>query len=111
MGVSGLERATHLGDVGEPVRIEGMRGSWRLDPGATAADFTGRVALLSPLDRLIADRRRMVDLWDFAYALEQYILTDDRALDLEQHAPHQFGDGVNLLGRKGDPGLEARARR
>lgn len=68
----GLERATHLGDVGEPVRIEGMRGSWRLDPGATAADFTGRVALLSPLDRLIADRRRMVDLWDFAYALEQY---------------------------------------
>lgn len=69
---SGIERATHLGDTGEPVRIEGMRGTWRLDPGATAAGFTGRVALLSPLDRLIADRRRMVDLWGFEYALEQY---------------------------------------
>ncbi|MGY3128888.1 uncharacterized protein YcaQ [Agrococcus sp. UYP33] len=68
----GLERPTHLGDVGEPVRIEGMRGTWRLDPHASAADFTGRVALLSPLDRLIADRRRMVGLWDFEYALEQY---------------------------------------
>ncbi|MGC5075816.1 DNA glycosylase AlkZ-like family protein [Agrococcus sp. DT81.2] len=69
---SGIERATHLGDTGEPVRIEGMRGSWRLDPGADAADFSGRVALLSPLDRLIADRRRMAELWDFEYALEQY---------------------------------------
>jgi len=68
----GLERPAHLGDVGEPVRIEGMRGTWRLDPHASAADFSGRVALLSPLDRLIADRRRMVGLWDFEYALEQY---------------------------------------
>ncbi|ROR66937.1 DNA glycosylase AlkZ-like family protein [Agrococcus jenensis] len=69
---SGLERRTHLGEVGEPVRIDGMRGTWRLDPHASAADFSGRVALLSPLDRLIADRRRMVDLWGFEYALEQY---------------------------------------
>lgn len=69
---SGIERATHLADTGEPARVEGMRGVWRLDPDASAEGFTGRVSLLSPLDRLIADRRRMADLWDFEYALEQY---------------------------------------
>ncbi|GEK81228.1 DNA glycosylase AlkZ-like family protein [Agrococcus baldri] len=68
----GISRATHLGDVGEPVRVEGVRGEWRLDPGATAEGFAGRVALLSPLDRLLADRKRMVQLWGFEYALEQY---------------------------------------
>lgn len=68
----GISRATHLGDEGERVRIEGLRGEWRLDPDATAAGFAGRVALLSPLDRLIADRKRMRDLWGFEYALEQY---------------------------------------
>ncbi|WP_413320117.1 crosslink repair DNA glycosylase YcaQ family protein [Agrococcus sp. 1P02AA] len=68
----GIARATHLGTQGEPVRIEGVRGEWRLDPGASAEGFAGRVALLSPLDRLIADRKRMVQLWGFEYALEQY---------------------------------------
>lgn len=68
----GITRATHLGEVGEPVRIDGVRGLWRLDPEASAEGFAGRVVLLSPLDRLIADRKRMVQLWDFAYALEQY---------------------------------------
>ncbi|MCR8671643.1 crosslink repair DNA glycosylase YcaQ family protein, partial [Agrococcus sp. HG114] len=68
----GVARATHLGDEGEPVRIDGAGGLWRLDPGATAEGFAGRVALLSPLDRLIADRRRMRELWGFEYALEQY---------------------------------------
>ncbi|QUW19288.1 crosslink repair DNA glycosylase YcaQ family protein [Agrococcus sp. Marseille-Q4369] len=68
----GIARPTHIGDAGEPVRIDGVRGEWRLDDGASAAGFTGRLALLSPLDRLIADRRRMRDLWGFEYALEQY---------------------------------------
>lgn len=76
----GVARPTHLGDAGEPVRIEGVRGHWRLDPRAldehgrppSAEAFAGRVAVLSPHDRLIADRRRMVDLWSFEYALEQY---------------------------------------
>lgn len=54
------------------MQIEGVRGTWRLDPDATAEGFEGRVALLSPLDRLIADRRRMTQLWGFEYALEQY---------------------------------------
>ncbi len=68
----GIARPTHVGDAGEPVRVEGVRGAWRLDPGATGEGFAGRVALLSPLDRLIADRTRMRQLWGFEYALEQY---------------------------------------
>lgn len=73
----GIARPRHLGEEGEPVRIEDadgtlLRGEWRLDPGATAEGFSGRVALLSPLDRLIADRKRMAQLWGFEYALEQY---------------------------------------
>jgi uncharacterized protein len=68
----GIARPTHLGDEGEPVRIEGVSGTWRLDPEAAAEGFAGRVVLLSPLDRLIADRRRMAQLWGFEYALEQY---------------------------------------
>lgn len=68
----GIARPTHLGDEGERVRVEGVSGTWRLDPGASAEGFAGRVALLSPLDRLIADRRRMAQLWGFEYALEQY---------------------------------------
>lgn len=68
----GIARATHLGDVGDPVRVDGIRGQWRLDPDATADGFEGRVVLLSPLDRLIADRTRMRQLWQFVYALEQY---------------------------------------
>ena len=68
----GVGRPAHLGDAGEPVLIEGTRGVWRLDPGSRADGFTGRVAVLSPLDRLIADRRRMRELFAFDYALEQY---------------------------------------
>ncbi|WP_405216559.1 DNA glycosylase AlkZ-like family protein [Agrococcus sp. Ld7] len=68
----GIARATHLGEVGESVRIDGVRGLWRLDPDASAEGFVGRVVLLSPLDRLIADRTRMRQLWPFDYALEQY---------------------------------------
>lgn len=68
----GIARATHLGDVGEAVRIDGVRGQWRQDPDAGVDGFMGRVVLLSPLDRLIADRTRMRQLWQFEYALEQY---------------------------------------
>jgi uncharacterized protein len=74
----GIARPTHLGDAGEPVRVEGVRGEWRLEPGATADGFVGRVVLLSPLDRLLADRRRMVQLWGFEYALEQYTPAAER---------------------------------
>ncbi|WP_107767362.1 DNA glycosylase AlkZ-like family protein [Nocardioides terrigena] len=63
-----------VGPVGEEARVEGLRGTWRVDP-AYLVDldaFEGRTALLSPLDRLVFDRRRMVDLFEFDYALEMY---------------------------------------
>ena len=34
--------------------------------------FAGRAALLSPFDRLLADRKRMTELFDYDYVLEMY---------------------------------------
>jgi uncharacterized protein YcaQ len=61
-----------VGGAGEPAVVEGTKGEWRLDPSALAADFEGRTALLSPFDRLIYDRRRAEELFEFEYTLEMY---------------------------------------
>lgn len=61
-----------VGMAGEPAVIEGVRGEWRVDPEYLDGDFEGRTALLSPLDRLIYDRKRMADLFRFDYRLEMY---------------------------------------
>jgi uncharacterized protein YcaQ len=52
--------------------VEGVKGEWRVDPAALRGDFEGRTALLSPFDRLIHDRVRAVELFDFEYTLEMY---------------------------------------
>ena len=62
----------HVGDVGEPAVIEGVRGTWRVDPEQLGQPFAGRAAVLSPLDRLVYDRKRMADLFEFDYQLEMY---------------------------------------
>ena len=62
----------HVGDAGEPAVVEGVRGEWRVDPEALARPFEGRTALLSPFDRLVHDRVRAVELFDFEYVLEMY---------------------------------------
>ena len=67
----------HVGTAGEEVVVEGVRGRWRADPDQLrrelgGARFEGRVALLSPLDRLVSDRRRMAELFEFDYLLEMY---------------------------------------
>jgi uncharacterized protein YcaQ len=59
-------------EVGEPAVVEGVRGTWRVDPSLLGQPFSGRAALLSPFDRLIQDRRRTVELFEFDYQLEMY---------------------------------------
>jgi uncharacterized protein YcaQ len=52
--------------------VEGIKGEWRVDPAALTGDFKGRTALLSPFDRLIHDRVRALELFEFEYTLEMY---------------------------------------
>jgi uncharacterized protein len=61
-----------VGEAGEEVVVDGVKGSWRVDPSYLDRAFTGRAALLSPLDRLIFDRQRTLELFDFDYQLEMY---------------------------------------
>ena len=61
-----------VGEAGEPAVVEGTKGEWRVDPAALGGDFKGRTALLSPFDRLVYDRARAQELFDFEYTLEMY---------------------------------------
>lgn len=61
-----------VGDAGEEAVVDGVKGTWRVDPSAVAQRFTGRVALLSPFDRMLHDRKRVVELFGYDYALEMY---------------------------------------
>ena len=62
-----------VGPVGEAAVVEGLRGQWRVDPAALdAGPLDARVAILSPLDRLVFDRKRMAEIFEFDYQLEMY---------------------------------------
>jgi hypothetical protein len=62
----------HVGNAGEPAVVEGVKGEWRVDPRYLDGGFEGRTALLSPFDRLIHDRVRAEELFEFEYTLEMY---------------------------------------
>ncbi|MGH3256926.1 MAG: DNA glycosylase AlkZ-like family protein [Streptosporangiaceae bacterium] len=61
-----------VGEAGEPAVVEGVKGTWRVDRSQLGQPFSGRAALLSPFDRLIHDRKRTVELFEFDYQLEMY---------------------------------------
>jgi uncharacterized protein YcaQ len=61
-----------VGEIGEPAVVDGVRGQWRVDPAQLGQPFEGRAALLSPFDRLLADRKRMNEVFEFDYVLEMY---------------------------------------
>jgi uncharacterized protein YcaQ len=73
--VEALGEPNDVGAVGEVAVVEGLRGPWRVDPGQLARlgeAFLGRTVLLSPLDRLVFDRKRMTEIFEFDYQLEMY---------------------------------------
>ncbi len=61
-----------VGQAGEPAAAEGVKGEWRVDPAQMDQPWAARTALLSPFDRLIHDRKRTLELFDFDYSLEMY---------------------------------------
>lgn len=83
LGYLGVARSTALkqpvepldvGPVGEEAVIEGVDGSWRVDPSLLDVAIEGvpRTALLSPFDRLVFDRRRAQEIFGFEYIVEMY---------------------------------------
>ncbi|WP_230207936.1 DNA glycosylase AlkZ-like family protein [Microlunatus sp. Gsoil 973] len=98
-----------VGEVGQPAVVEGVRGTWRVDDGQLERldePLEGRVAVLSPLDRLVMDRKRMTELFEFDYQLEMYkpaaqrrwgyyalpILSGDRLVGkVDAAADHELG--------------------
>jgi uncharacterized protein YcaQ len=68
----------HVGDVGERAVVEGVKGEWRVEPTLLDMPFDGRAALLSPFDRLVQDRKRLDQLFEFDYLLEMYKPVEQR---------------------------------
>ena len=64
-----------VGDAGEPATVEGSTRKYRVDPEALAAleeGAAGRVAFLNPYDSLLFDRRRLEEVFEYTYVLEQF---------------------------------------
>jgi uncharacterized protein YcaQ len=83
-----------VGTAGEAATIEGLGGTWRVDPRQLAAledDAGGRVAFLNPYDGMLFDRPRLRDVFEFDYALEQFKPKLQRRYGLFAH-PILLGD-------------------
>jgi len=92
-----VEPATVGAVSGEPAEVEGVKGQWRVDPAyLDGAAFAGRAALLSPFDRLVHDRVRALELFEYEYQLEMYKPTAKRRWGYYA-LPVLFGD--RLVGK------------
>ncbi|KQO97013.1 DNA glycosylase AlkZ-like family protein [Leifsonia sp. Leaf264] len=70
-----------VGAAGEPAIVDGVPGEWRVDAAQLARlsePFIGRTALLSPFDRLVHNRQRTLELFEYEYTLEMYKPADAR---------------------------------
>jgi uncharacterized protein YcaQ len=73
LGALGIARPDRLGGVGVPAEVEGVAGEWAVDPKLLERPFKGRTAILSPFDRLVYDRERSLELFEFEFRLEIYV--------------------------------------
>jgi uncharacterized protein YcaQ len=81
--------------TGEPATVEGSTWKWRVDPEALAAldadDEGGRVAFLNPYDSMLYDRKRLLEIFEFEYVLEQFKPKPQRRYGFFAH-PILMGD-------------------
>jgi uncharacterized protein YcaQ len=96
------------------VRLE--RGGWHAHPEAADGPVPDRAVLLSPFDRLIADRARAEALFGFRYRLEMYVprakreygyyvlplLVGDRVVGRAEPRLDRAAGTLELLGAWGD---------
>ena len=56
-----------------PVAVAGLPGEWLAHRDALSAPYRPRTTLLSPFDKLISNRERTEELFDFRFRLEIYV--------------------------------------
>jgi uncharacterized protein YcaQ len=78
LGLVRVGSASDVGDAGVEIRIDGVKGRWRVQPDLLDRPFQGRTALLSPFDRLVYDRGATAALFGFEYRLEIYVPVANR---------------------------------
>lgn len=79
---------------GEEAVVDGSAQKFRVDPEALAAlqdDDGGRVAFLNPYDGMLFDRRRLQEVFEFTYVLEQFKKKAERVYGYFAH-PILMGD-------------------